>query len=145
MWVLLALLAVVAVLGYIRLSPNDPAQWHVDVPSFEARDFAGGAIRVIEGDAGKLRRLDEVMSSTGAQVIAGSLDTGHLTYVTRTALIAFPDFTTVQLKDGKIALYGRLRFGSADLGVNKRRIEGWLVTLANIPAEAPAPAPADPD
>jgi len=138
MWVLIALLAVVAVLAYIRLSPNDPAKWHVDVPAFEEKTFAGGAIRVIDGDAATLKRLDEVMASTGAQVIAGSLDAGHLTYLSRTAIIAFPDFTTVQMKDGKIALYGRLRFGQADLGVNKRRIEAWLVTLANIPAQAPA-------
>lgn len=138
MWVLLFMLLVVAILAFIRLSPNDPAKWHTEITSFENKDMPGGVIRVIDGDAAKLRRLDEVIGSTGGQMIGGSVDAGHMTYISRTAVIAFPDFTTVQLKDGKIALYGRLRFGSYDMGVNKRRIDAWLVTLANIPAQAPA-------
>ena len=49
-----------------------------------------------------------------------------ITYVTRSALFRFPDYTTVRHRDAQIEIYGRLRFGRSDLGVNAARIDRWL-------------------
>lgn len=130
MWIWGLAIVVAALMAYVRLSPNQPDVWHIDVPTFEDKSFAGGAIRVITGDAADLARLHDIIVASGARLIAGSVEQGHVTYISRTAIMGFPDFTTVQLKDGKIALYGRLRFGKSDFGVNGRRIEGWLNMLA---------------
>lgn len=129
MWTLLILAAVAGILGYIRMAPSDLEVWHVDVPAFEDKDFATGVLRVIDGDAATLERLVKFIEASGTKYFAGSLESGHLTFISRSALIAFPDYTTVQLKDGKIAVYGRLRFGKSDIGVNRRRVTKWLAQL----------------
>ncbi len=53
-----------------------------------------------------------------------------VTYITRTAVIGFPDYTTVRLRDGRVEIYGRARYGLSDLGVNAARIDSWLEALA---------------
>ncbi len=49
--------------------------------------------------------------------------------VTRSAVWGFPDYTTVEQRDGKLMIYARSRFGSSDLGVNGKRVAGWLDAL----------------
>lgn len=120
---------VVVTMAYVRLAPSDPARWHVDVPAFEKTNYRYGAIRVIDGDADVLARLDKIILSAPSRRIAGSVGEGHITYVTRTRWMGFPDYTTVQMKDGKIAIFGRLRFGGSDARVNGKRIKGWLAQL----------------
>lgn len=136
MWVWIIVIAIVGGMAYIRLSPNDPAKWHVDVPEFADKTFAGGAIRVVQGDEADLSRLHDIIVASGATLIAGSLDRGHMTYICRSAVMGFPDFVTVQLKGGQIAIYSRLRFGKSDLGVNARRIDGWVRAMAQNDAGA---------
>ena len=66
------------------------------------------------------------------KVLAGSVAEGKITYVTRTRIAGFPDLTTVTLTQlpatGKstLQIYARLRFGKADLGVNKARVRDWV-------------------
>jgi uncharacterized protein (DUF1499 family) len=129
MWVVLIVAGVIGLMAYVRLAPSDPAIWHVDVPRLEDKDFAGGVIRVIDGDAATLESLTHIAEADGAQPFAGDLASGHLTYISRSKIVAFPDYTTLQLKDGKIAIYGRLRFGKSDTGVNRRRVSQWLAQL----------------
>ena len=43
--------------------------------------------------------------------------------------MGFPDYTTVQLKDDRLMIWARLRFGRSDLGVNRRRVDRWLADL----------------
>ena len=60
------------------------------------------------------------------EVLAGSPSEGRVTYITRSMWFGFPDYTTVQLEDDGLEIYGRLRFGQSDQGVNRARVEGWL-------------------
>ncbi|MEP5153902.1 DUF1499 domain-containing protein [Planktotalea sp.] len=123
-WIVLVCLIVL--LAYIRLAPSDAARWHVSLVGKTEKTFAGGVIRSI--DVG-ITALDKVVQQSGARVLAGSAAEGHVTYIARTKLIGFPDYVTVQTVDGKTMIYGRLRFGRSDLGVNGKRIDAWLAQL----------------
>ena len=91
------------------------------------RDLDGGAMRKVEGD---LAALDSIIRDTPrTQVLAGSVDEGMITYVTRSRVFGFPDYTTVRQEGDMLEVYGRLRFGKSDLGVNAARIDGWLRQL----------------
>lgn len=121
-----ALFGVALLLAYIRFTPSDVDRWHVDVEGIHDADFQGGALRIVEAD---LERFDEIVRKSGASVLAGSVDEGRITYVSRTRFVGFPDYTTVQQKGTLLAIYGRLRFGKSDLSVNRKRIEGWIAQL----------------
>ncbi len=122
--------AVAIVLGaYIRLAPSDPARWHV-APQGEARDLKDGVVRVIETGPDGLARLDVIARDTPrTEALAGSVADGMVTYVTRTRVFGFPDYTTVQQDGDALRIHARLRFGRSDFGVNKARVDGWLALL----------------
>ncbi|MGR3492706.1 MAG: DUF1499 domain-containing protein [Shimia sp.] len=130
MWWLWILLAVVVVLGaYIRLAPTDVEAWHQPVAGSEERVGDGDflAIRQTDDPRDALRRVDDVARAVPrTHAIAGSVAEGRVTYLSRSLWWGFPDFTTVEARDGAIAAHARLRFGRADFGANKRRLEGWL-------------------
>ncbi|MEM9843514.1 MAG: DUF1499 domain-containing protein, partial [Pseudomonadota bacterium] len=91
---------------------------------------AGYVLRRIEATPETLAALDEIARATPrTTILAGSVEDGIVTYVTRSALMGFPDYTTVSLSDGALTLYARLRFGQSDLGVNAARLEAWLRAL----------------
>ncbi|GAW36740.1 hypothetical protein RA2_03815 [Roseovarius sp. A-2] len=124
----LVLVLIVAALAFVRLAPSDPARWHQMPESVTNRDLAGGAMRRVEGD---LATLDASIRATArTRVLAGGLDQGMITYVTRSRVFGFPDYTTVRRNDDMLEIYGRLRFGKSDLGVNAARIDGWLDRIA---------------
>ena len=78
-----------------------------------------------------MSRLDRIIRDTPRTVVlAGTPEEGMITYITRSRLWGFPDYTTVEARPGMIVIHGRLRFGSSDVGVNRARIDGWLATLA---------------
>ena len=59
--------------------------------------------------------------------------------IQRSAVFGFPDIVIAQciaLGPGRasLALYSRARYGSADFGVNRRRVEAWLVRLRQLVA-----------
>lgn len=126
-------LVLLAVLGFglwVRLAPSDPARWHVSVGDAGNRDFAGAVIRTIAAQPGDMARLDRIIRDTARTVVlAGAPEEGMVTYVTRSRLWGFPDYTTLEARPGVIVIHGRLRFGSSDLGVNRARVEGWLAAL----------------
>ncbi|MCG7518050.1 DUF1499 domain-containing protein [Ruegeria sp. Ofav3-42] len=116
--------------AYIRLAPSDPAKWHVAPVGDQDRDLEGGAFRVVETGPDGLSRLDAFARETArTSVLAGSVDEGMITYVTRTKVIGFPDYTTVQQDGDTLRIYARLRFGRSDFGVNRARVDGWLALL----------------
>jgi len=129
LWVLLA--AIVVLMGYIRLAPSDPATWHRPPAVEENADLPGGAMRLVRpASATTLARLDALVRATPrTKVLAGSVQDGMITYVTRSRVMGFPDYTTVALDDDALRIHGRLRFGRSDLGVNAARIDGWLEAL----------------
>jgi len=132
------LVAVIGVMAFIRLAPSDPMRWHPMPETITDRDLEGGAMRRVEGD---LAALDAIIRDTPrTRVLAGSVAQGMVTYVTRSRVFGFPDYTTVRQAGehrvgerqagGMLEIYGRLRFGRSDLGVNAGRIDGWLGRLA---------------
>ena len=130
-------LIVVAFAAYVRLAPSDPTRWHraAAIKGTETKQLEGGYIwrKAVEGDGkAALAALDNAATAAPrTTVLAGSVDEGQITYISRTAAMAFPDYTTASLQqadDGKtyLEVYGRLRFGRSDLGVNAKRIKGWV-------------------
>ena len=116
---------------YVRLAPSDPARWHRMPAAVTNRDVVGGAMRVIGAGEGGLKRLDDIIRATPrTRVLAGSVGEGMITYVTRSRVFGFPDYTTVRHAGPQLELYGRLRFGGSDLGVNAARLDGWLAAFA---------------
>ena len=128
MWVLLAVLGLGA--AYVRLAPGDPGRWHVAREITADRDLEGGVLRRVESGADGLARLDKVARNwPRTQVLAGSLNEGMITYVTRSAVWGFPDYTTVRQAGAWLEINARLRFGRSDFGVNRKRVEAWLAQL----------------
>ena len=128
---LIVLLTIFIGLGlYVRLAPSDPARWHAMPGEMEDRDLDGGAKRVIQAGEGDLARLHGIAVATPrTKVLAGSVEEGMITYVTRSRVFGFPDYTTVQQEADLIKIHARLRFGKLDMGVNAARVDAWLVAL----------------
>lgn len=117
-------------LAWIRFAPSDPAVWHVDPKVTADQDLAGGVRRRIPADDGTFAALDRIILATPrTEVLAGSVEEGMVTYVTRSQWMGFPDYTTVMKDEDVLELYARLRFGQSDMGVNKARVEDWLDRL----------------
>ena len=130
--------------AWVRLAPSDPAVWHVD-PLTVAKPATPNAwlLREGDGDAPPLvlalppdqaaaRVAAVALATPRTQVLAGQGD--WVTYVTRSALWGFPDFTSVRVvpADGgsQIVIFARSRFGKGDMGVNRARVEDWAARLA---------------
>jgi hypothetical protein len=125
---LMLLVAVIALIALIRLAPSDPMRWHQMPGAITDRDLTGGAMRRAEGDLATLDRI--IRDTPRTRWLAGSVQEGMVTYVTRSRVMGFPDYTTVRQAGDMVEIYGRLRFGKSDLGVNAARIDRWLRRLA---------------
>ncbi len=136
---LVLLLTVALVLAYIRLAPSDAARWHVD-PAEASDPGAGGVLMRHAMDVppdAAMRSFDEVASEAPrTRLLAGSVAAGHVTYVSRTKWIGFPDYITVKAvaaeSGSDLVILSRLRFGRSDLGVNRVRLEDWLQRLETV-------------
>lgn len=141
---LVALLGVVGLLAYIRLAPSDPARWHEDprlvarpsTPNFHLVRMVGGDAmpRVYQMSPEELaERVAEVARADGATLLAGSVRARHMTFLSRTPLMGYPDYTSVLIEpagEGAMLLaFARARFGHSDMGVNRARLERWLDAL----------------
>ncbi|WP_420859506.1 DUF1499 domain-containing protein [Marivivens marinus] len=129
----LLLVLILGFAAYVRLAPSDPARWHRPVPDLALGDHPReGSFAAVRGGANPdtLARIDAIARATPrTTVLAGSVAEGRITYITRSRLWGFPDYTTVERSGDRITLFGRLRFGRGDMGVNKARIEGWLAQV----------------
>ncbi len=145
--VILVLLAVVAVAlaAYVRLAPNPAETWAVD-PMAVARPASPNYV-LVRPEGGDLAapvyaeppgalaaRIDAVArAEPRTTLLAGSVAEGRMTYLTRSAVMGFPDFTSVKVLpagDGStFAAFARSRFGQGDFGVNRARIDRWLAAL----------------
>ena len=138
------LLGVVAVMAWIRLAPHDPARWHED-PTLVARPATPNyhLIRLVGGDAIApvydttaevlAHALDGIARADGAELLAGSVERGHMTYVTRTRIMGYPDYTSIKVgpvgEGASFSAFARARFGRSDLGNNRARLERWQAAL----------------
>ncbi|MEC3860628.1 DUF1499 domain-containing protein [Mesobacterium sp. TK19101] len=130
----LIILATLSALAWIRFAPSAVAQWHVDPHVTANQDLADGVRRRLPAEPGRMEALDAIIRATPrTRVLAGSARDGFVTYVTRSKWFGFPDYTTVRQENGQIGIWGRLRFGLSDMGVNKARVDGWLASLDKTP------------
>lgn len=142
-----AIIAALGALAYIRLAPSDPAVWHIS-PFTGAvagqRPCANGIITQPNGARAAclspetpetlLSNLDAIaLASPRTTRLAGTPQTGRITWITRTALIGYPDYTTAEVSaapaGSRLDIFARQRFGLADGGVNAARLNAWLEGL----------------
>lgn len=149
-YIVLGFLGAIAVLAvYVRVAPTDVAKWHKTFyPAPPGQRQLEGGFQIVLPIADPLSTLvavDAVVKNTPRTTrVAGSPADGMITYVTRSRLWGFPDYTTVWAGPDDTAegghgpllkIEGRLRFGRSDLGVNRARIEGWLRQLSTAAAQ----------
>lgn len=142
---ILALFGVAAVMLYIRYTPTDPAAWHVDPRAATRPDTPNSwLIRPVGGDAAapefalaapELAALVDAVIAAQPRThpIAGSVEAGHITYVTRTPIMGYPDYVSVRVfataTGAGLAMFSRSRFGHSDLGMNRRRLDDWMARI----------------
>ena len=138
---LAAALLAAAILAFglwVRLAPSDPAVWHVAPvatgPWDVVQPLTNGATLRLSATKGApdalLARLDAVaMASPRTARLAGSVAEGRITWVTRSALWGFPDYTTAEQRPDGLYIQARQRFGNDDWGVNTARLRDWLARL----------------
>ena len=139
-----ALIAALGLLAYIRLAPSDPAIWHLS-PVTVASAGQGSCLDAIttqpngaraaclfpDTPESLLAKLDQIALATPRTTrLDGTPQTGRITWITRTALIGYPDYTTAEATQtptgSRLDLHARQRFGGADFGVNTARLKDWL-------------------
>lgn len=143
--VILALLAVAAVMLYVRFTPSDPALWHVDpraIPKPETPNH--WLIRPVGGDERPPHyRLDApalaevvdavVLARPRTRRVAGSVGSGHMTYLARTPIMGYPDYVSIRVYatelGSSLAVFSRSRFGRSDLGANRARMAEWMAAI----------------
>ena len=115
---------VLAFPAYVRVAPSDPNRWHVAIAAETESNLAGGAVRIITSGTETLTILNKnMLNRPRTKVFARSIEQGRITYITRTKLMGYPDYTTIEQSGENIKLFARLRFGKSDLGVNAARLE----------------------
>ncbi|KEO60626.1 DUF1499 domain-containing protein [Thioclava indica] len=132
MWgIVIVVVLIAAGDAYVRRAPIDPARYAVDGLSKPPGDYpeTGGfqGARKPSDPAASMSALDRIIRATArTQQVAGSVAAGHASYVTRSSFWGFPDVTNVWISGDTLQIRGHLVFGSSDLGVNAKRIKGWL-------------------
>ena len=134
-----AVIAIIGLLAYVRLSPTSAARWHTDPASaytWGRNDWntvipvTGGAVLRLPASPDILARLDAIAMATPRTTrLVGTAAQGQITWVTRSAFWGFPDYTTAQIKADGLYIFARLRFGKSDLGVNAARLRAWQTNL----------------
>ncbi len=136
MWLLLMI--AISGLIFVRMAPHDTATLHVPPPMDAApdgpvmKDGSGLFVQVYDvPPADILEKFNTVALDTKrTRILAGSAEEGMITYVTRSRIFGFPDYTTVQAvaegQGSRVTIYARLRFGLSDFGVNSTRVRSWL-------------------
>lgn len=143
---LFVVMALVGLAAYARVAQIDPKIYHIDPQTAPVPKVSGHIVLRPDGSAqapiflmsaqSLAAKLDAVIRATPrTTVLAGSLEEGFASFVTRSAIFGFPDIATVKVIDlgeGKstIAILSRLRIGQMDFGVNEARVKGWLAQLA---------------
>lgn len=147
---ILALGLALVVLGFaawVRLAPTDPADWHRRPSGLrglgdERGEGSFAATRPLGRRSGAevLAALDAVALATPrTRRLGGSPEEGIVTWVTRSAVWGFPDYTTAWVGADTVTVFGRLRYGRSDMGVNEARVCAWLAAIGMDAAAQQAP------
>jgi uncharacterized protein (DUF1499 family) len=105
-----------------------PANVGVQVPDSVALVYP------VDADALKAAWTRMIAQQAHVSLQTTSSDGMQIDYVQRTPTVRFPDLVTVRFYalDGDrstLAIYSRSVYGQSDLGVNAKRISGWLAAL----------------
>jgi hypothetical protein len=126
----------------IRNYPLDAGRWHIDptAPGFQpganwavfcplpgAREFSTAGLQAL---------ADIALATPRTKVLAGSVEEGRITFVTRSLVMGFPDFTTAAVVPSdagpRVCLYARQGIGDYDWGVNAARVRDWAGQLTGL-------------
>ena len=130
MSVFILICIVVAFAAYVRFAPLAAERWHISISATEDKDMKGGAIRIVPNKSSTMTTLDGALKKLPrTSLLAGSATQGHVTYVTRSKWMGFPDYTTLEQSGDTIKMFARLRFGRQDLGVNAARLRKLVTAL----------------
>lgn len=135
--------------AYVRLAPSAPDKWHLD-PNASEFELPKGAAAFCPGPNSRysgasnegLERLMAVAEAWPRTTrLAGSAEEGRITYVTRSRVFGFPDYTTIALRDvgdtSDLCLIAQQRFGLDDFGVNAGRITSWVAEAYGLEERPP--------
>lgn len=129
----------------VRLRPLSTTTWHVTPESIATKGASGQFSVTTGGDlvpylvegqrlpyvATKLR--ERITTTPRTTRLAGSLEDGFASFVTRSRLWGFPDVTNIALSETEagtlVEMAGRQVYGKADFGVNEARVRDWLAAL----------------
>ena len=138
------LILALGAMAFIRLAPVNTAAWDVPLTPRPqeisisspdvVRSLPNGAYidLTVAPDKSQalLAKLDGIaLASPRTQRIAGSAETGRITWQTRSAFWGFPDYTTAESGATGVVVFARQRFGAADWGVNAARLSAWISRL----------------
>ena len=137
--VLVILILVAGGMAFIRLAPTNPALWHIALdprpaiiatpsPDKVTAVKTGGYVDLTSTDPTQtLAKLDSIaLAFPRTTRVAGSAETGRITWVSRSLFWGFPDFTTAESTPEGVTVFARQRFGAGDWGVNAARLTAWL-------------------
>lgn len=146
LWIILILAGLIGLLMIlIRTAPMPAARWHVD-PETALRPATPNAYLMRDGDgdapalylaappAEVAAALDRVMAARPLTTrLAGQAADGFVTYISRTAVLRFPDAVSIRLSAAgsgtRVSIFSRSRFGRSDLGVNRARVTAIVADL----------------
>jgi len=131
----------------VRSAGHDPDVWHVDptdtMRTGKPNDALAAPVDTTRAEPDIVltplqKPTRELLASLDAvarteprvKVVAGSTESGRITYVQRSAIMGFSDYisvTAVKTEAGSgLILWSRARYGYSDLGVNQARLQRWL-------------------
>ena len=143
----LALLFVAAMaiaLVYARLAPSDPATWNIDPTDPAIKPGPKGYLLRANGDAPApvfdaapgilLEVLEDIaLMSPGTERLAGDPLRRQITFLSRSAVLGLPDYTTVQAvaigARTSLVIYARSRFLPVGKSAHRARVDSWLTAL----------------
>lgn len=122
-------------LDFATLLPDTrPRRWLVLPDGFDAQAQADQVSPVFSGNANTVLAAFVELALGEPRVEQVREGDGQVELVQRSQLFRFPDFITVQAFDvdggAALAIYSRAVIGYSDIGVNRKRIMGWLDALS---------------
>jgi len=145
MLVVAALLGLAGYIAYLRFTPADPDEWHVDPRAMpKPRVPNHWMIRPIGGDATapdyppdavQLAALVDRIALAWPDTVrfAGSVEGGHLTYLARSPWLGMPEFISVRTfrtpGGSSLAAFARSRFRSNDHGTSRARLDRLMAEV----------------
>lgn len=113
-----------------------PNQFFAAPAGYETRAQPMATVPDYQASVEELEAAFRTIALAAPRVSVVGEDAAHhrVDFVQRSALFKFPDTISVQFLDrgegrSSLAIYSRAHVGIGDMGVNKKRVLGWLAAL----------------